>query len=484
MPITSLPSPYGVGTMGKKAGQFIDFLKKAGQTYWQILPICPTGYGDSPYQSFSTYAGNPYMIDLDELEAEGFLHKNEFENIKWYEEEDKVDYAILFENRLRVLKLACSRIDKVLGKEYEQFCLENAFWVNDYALYMTIKGENDGRALQSWSDELRMRDEKALKCFEGANKIEIENWKKIQFLFFRQWKKLKGYAEEKGIKIIGDLPIYVSSDSADAWANPEVFQFDENMIPKAVAGCPPDTFSADGQLWGNPLYDWEYLKKHNYEWWIRRVEYQFKIYDLVRIDHFRGFDEYFSIPYGESSAKNGCWKEGPGIALFDAIKASLGDLPIIAEDLGFVTPTVRKLLEDTGYPGMKILEFSFDERDTGARDLPHSYKRNCVAYTGTHDNETVMGWFETAPKEFLESAIKYLRLTEEEGYNWGMIKCLWASTADTVIVQMQDFLGLGHEGRINTPSTLGQNWVWRCHEGDYNDDLAVEIKDYMRIYER
>ena len=297
-------------------------------------------------------------------------------------------------------------------------------------------------------------------------------------------KKSLKWAIENNIKIIGDLPIYVSYDSADVWAHPEEFQLDENLCPIEVAGCPPDGFSADGQLWGNPLFNWDYMKETGYQWWVNRIAYQSKIYDVIRIDHFRGFDEYYAIPYGDSTAKNGYWKPGPGMDLFTTIENKLGKLPIIAEDLGFLTDSVKQLLSATGFPGMKVLEFAFDSRDTGSGYLPHCYPNNCIVYTGTHDNDTILGWFETAPEEFQNNAIRYLRLTKEEGYHIGMMRCAWASVADTAIMQMQDFLGLGVEGRMNTPSTLGGNWTWRCLPGDYNDELADWLYEETKIYGR
>ncbi|KIR02803.1 4-alpha-glucanotransferase (amylomaltase) [Lachnospiraceae bacterium TWA4] len=481
MPITSLPSPYGVGTLGQAARDFIDFLKKAGQTYWQILPICPTGYGDSPYQSFSSFAGNPYMIDLDDLAKEGLLEPSEYKDIKWSEDDSHVDYGILYQNRYNVLKKAVLRVK---GEVFDSFCNEQNEWLEDYALYMAIKNYFGGQAFNTWPEDYRLRSPEALEKMKEECKEDIHYWKALQFLFFSQWKKLKTYANDAGIQVIGDIPIYVSYDSADVWSNPDQFQLDESLTPKAIAGCPPDGFAADGQLWGNPLFDWEKMKEEDYSWWIRRIAYQVKIYDIIRIDHFRGFDEYFAIPYGDKTAKNGSWMPGPGISLFKAIEEKLGKLPIIAEDLGFLTPTVKQLLADTGFPGMKILQFGFDTRDTGDGYLPHCYPKNCVAYTGTHDNQTVLGWIETAPKEDVEKGIKYLRLTKEEGYHWGMMRTVWGCVADTSIIPMQDILGLGSEARLNAPSTLGNNWTWRCLPGDYNDELAKVLYEEMCLYER
>lgn len=485
MPITSLPSPYGIGTMGEAAREFVRFLHKAGQSYWQILPICPTSYGDSPYQSFSSYAGNPYMIDLDELSEAGLLEKDEYKNIDWSSNPEKADYGLLYNRRFGVLRKAAKTAEEKYQTELTEFRKENHKWLSDYALFMAIKDEQNGVSWLEWPEILRKRDNKALAVEREKLKDEIKFWECVQFLFFTQWKKLKAYANENGIKIIGDIPIYVSSDSADVWANPEQFQLDDNLMPISVAGCPPDGFSADGQLWGNPLFNWKVMKEQDYNWWVDRIAYQTQIYDMLRIDHFRGFDAYYSIPYGDKTARNGEWKEGPGIDLFNVIKEKLGELPIIAEDLGFLTDSVRKLLKDTGFPGMKVLEFAFDSRDTESGYLPHLYPKNCVVYAGTHDNETILGWFDTISEEDAEYAKKYMRLSEAEGYHWGMMRTAWASVADTAIMQMQDILGLGKNARMNTPSTLSdKNWSWRCLPGVYNDTLADVLHQEMKLYGR
>lgn len=485
MPITSLPSPYGIGTMGEAAREFVRFLHKAGQSYWQILPICPTSYGDSPYQSFSSYAGNPYMIDLDELSEAGLLEKDEYKNIDWDSNPEKADYGLLYNRRFGVLRKAAKTAEEKYQTELTEFRKENHKWLSDYALFMAIKDEQNGVSWLEWPEILRKRDNKALAVEREKLKDEIKFWECVQFLFFTQWKKLKAYANENGIKIIGDIPIYVSSDSADVWANPEQFQLDDNLMPISVAGCPPDGFSADGQLWGNPLFNWKVMKEQDYNWWVDRIAYQTQIYDMLRIDHFRGFDAYYSIPYGDKTARNGEWKEGPGIDLFNVIKEKLGELPIIAEDLGFLTDSVRKLLKDTGFPGMKVLEFAFDSRDTESGYLPHLYPKNCVVYAGTHDNETILGWFDTISEEDAEYAKKYMRLSEAEGYHWGMMRTAWASVADTAIMQMQDILGLGKNARMNTPSTLSdKNWSWRCLPGVYNDTLADVLHQEMKLYGR
>lgn len=484
MPITSLPSPYGIGTLGQTARDFIQFLEKSGQTYWQILPICPTGYGDSPYQSSSTFAGNPYMIDLNDLVLEGLLQRADFEDFSWGDEPEKIDYKLQYEQRFVVLKKSVGNVSTNMADSLAAFLQTEAYWLDDYALYMAVKNHFGGIAWSQWPEPVRFRDTNKLAELKTTLAEDILFWKTIQFLFFHQWNKLKAYASQHHIQIIGDLPIYVSEDSADVWAHPEQFQLNEELRPTEISGCPPDGFSEDGQLWGNPLFNWDYMKENEFSWWITRIAHQMKIYDVLRIDHFRGFDSYFAIPYGDKTAKNGVWRKGPGIDFFQTVKEKLGDLPIIAEDLGFLTDSVHQLLKETGFPGMKVLEFAFDTRDTGYGYLPHCYTRNCIVYTGTHDNETINGWFETAPEEDTANAIRYLRLTKEEGYHWGMMRSAWASVSDTAIMQMQDLLGLGHEARINTPSTLSDNWTWRCKPEDISDELAKQLYEEMKIYER
>ncbi len=484
MPIFSLPSPYGIGTMGQAARDFIDFLAQAGQSCWQILPVSQTGYGDSPYQSFSSYAGNPYFIDLDELAADGLLKPEEYQDINWGSDPEKVDYALQYVTRYPVLRKACQRLIQRGDALFEAFCQEHAFWLEDYALYMSIKEQNGSRSWFEWPSEQRLRRPEALKKAEDELKNEVDCWKAIQYLFFKQWDEMKAYANQKGISIIGDLPIYVSGDSADVWANPQYFQLNEEGCPIVVAGCPPDDFSEDGQLWGNPLFDWDRLKQEGYRWWIDRIEFQFRIYDTLRIDHFRGFDAYYAIPYGAKDAKNGHWCPGPGLDFFETVHRALGKRDIIAENLGFLTDSVRDLLRDTGYPGMKILEFAFDSREKGSEYLPHRYETHCVVYPGTHDNDTIEGWMKTAAEKDVEFAKEYLRLNKEEGYNWGMMRGAWASPADLAIMQLQDVLGLGSEARINIPSTLGENWKWRVLPGACTPALAKKLYRDMEVYQR
>ena len=485
MHLSSLPSPYGIGSMGKPARDFIDFLSEAGQTFWQLLPVCPTSYGDSPYQSFSTYAGNPYFLDLEDLEKDGLLKSAEYENVDWESAPDDVNYGVLYEKRYPILRLAAERFCRRPDAEYETFCRENAYWLEDYALFMALKDEHGGKSWQEWEPDLRNCDPIALKAARLEQKAEITFWKVIQYLFFRQWKELRRYANEKGIRIIGDLPIYVSLDSVDVWAHPELFDLDEAKVPVEVSGCPPDGFSADGQLWGNPVFDWEYMAKDDYAWWTARIDYLCKVYDVLRIDHFRGFDSYYAIPYGEETARNGCWRQGPGIDLFRAVERKIGRQHIIAEDLGYMTDSVKKLLEDSGFPGMKVMEFGFDSRDaSGCEYQPHNYGVHCVAYTGTHDNDTILGWLDSVSPEDAAYAKEYLRLTEEEGYHWGMMRVLWSSVAQLTIVQAQDLLGLGSESRMNTPSTVGKNWRWRALPGSFTGELAAKLRHEMKLYGR
>lgn len=486
MHISSLPSPHGIGAMGKAARDFVDFLKAGGQSCWQLLPICPTGYGDSPYQSFSTFAGNPYFIDLDELEADGLLSRSEYESIDWESAPDTVNYGALYRKRFPVLRLAVRRLLDNPLEEYGDFCRENGAWLNDYALFMALKDANGGRPFREWPEPLLRRDEGALRQAEADNAGDTAFWRGVQFLFFRQWRALKTYANDSGISLIGDCPIYVSPDSADLWAKPSLFRLDESLAPTEVAGCPPDGFSADGQLWGNPLYDWERMAKDDYSWWVDRIGYLCGVYDTLRIDHFRGFDSYYAIPFGSVDAKHGVWRKGPGLELFRAAERRLGRQDIIAEDLGFLTDSVRKLLADSGYPGMKVLEFAFDHRDSSGGNvyLPHLWQKRSVAYIGTHDNNTALGWLGEVDPNDRAYAERYFNLTEDEGLNWGMMRGLWASVAELTVVQAQDLLGLGGEGRMNTPSTTGGNWCWRALPDAFDEALAARLRLCMQTFGR
>lgn len=484
MPIFSLPSPYGIGTLGAQARAFVDFLAAGGQSCWQLLPVGPTSYGDSPYQSFSSFAGNPYFIDLEELAADGLLSPSEYQSVDWGDDPAAVDYGRLYTYRFPVLHRACGRLLERAPSEFGDFCARQADWLDDYALFMALKAQYGGASWFDWPQPLRLRAPDALAESRARLSDEVAFWKAVQYLFFRQWGALKQYANARGVSIIGDLPIYVSGDSADVWSNPEQFQLDENGLPTEVAGCPPDGFAADGQLWGNPLFDWERMKRDGYRWWLRRIAFQFTIYDTLRIDHFRGFDSYYAIPYGDATAQNGRWRPGPGIAFFNAVKRAIGPKDVIAEDLGFLTPSVHKLVEETGYLGMKVLELGFDSRDGAGEYLPHRCGPHCVMYTGTHDNDTIQGWLAGAPRADAAYAKAYLRLSAREGYHWGMMRAAWASAAELAVMQFQDLLGLGSEARINTPSTLGGNWRWRARPGAFNARLARRLRREMQIYQR
>lgn len=485
LPVSSLPSKYGIGCFSKEAYKWIDQLKEAGQSYWQILPLAPTSYGDSPYQSFSSFAGNPYFIDLEQLIEEGVLTKKECSKVDFGDTPSFIDYGKLYENRFALLRLAYERSNIAENAEYQAFVQENASWLDDYALFMAVKKRFNGESWDKWAEDIKKRWEFAMNYYREQCYFDIEFYKYLQFKFRQQWDKLKAYANENGIEIIGDIPIYVAFDSSDAWASPELFQFDEDSTPKAVAGCPPDAFSATGQLWGNPLYRWDYHKETGYAWWCKRLDHCFKMYDVVRIDHFRGFDEYYSIPYGAETAIDGHWEKGPGVELFRTVDAKLGEKQIIAEDLGFMTPTVEKLLKDSGYPGMKVLEFAFDPREK-TNYLPHSYDRNCVVYTGTHDNETLVQWYKGLDKEskaFAEEYMNNKHIPTEEKY-WDFVRLAMMSCANTCITPVQDFLGLDEEARINHPSTLGKNWKWRIDSKMLNKAMIKKIYKLTKISER
>ena len=482
MPVFSLPSRYGIGSFSKSAYQFVDMLKKAGQKYWQILPLCPTSYGDSPYQSFSTYAGNPYFIDLDQLIEEKLLTRKECQACDFGDDPQDIDYGKLYENRFKLLHKAYERANVGEDQEFEAYRRENAWWLDDYALFMAVKDRFDGVAWNEWAEDIRLRWSNAMDYYRRELYYEIEFYSYLQFVFMKQWKKLKNYANINGIEIIGDIPIYVAFDSADAWANPELFQFDAENLPTAVAGCPPDGFSADGQLWGNPLYRWDYHRETGFDWWIRRIAYCSELYDVVRIDHFRGFDEYYSIPYGDTTARNGHWEKGPGIALFEAAKNRLGELNIIAEDLGYITDSVKKLVADSGFPGMKVLEFAFDSREKSDY-LPYTYEKNSVVYTGTHDNETIAGWYAGLDKSDLKMCTDYMNIDRIPGkeYHWDFIRLAMLSVSDLCVIPIQDYLGLDNRARINHPSTLGTNWRWRLAKGQLSASLLKEIREMTRI---
>ncbi len=490
LPIFSLSSEYGIGTFSKEAYDFVDFLEKAGQSYWQLLPLGPTSYGDSPYQSFSTFAGNPYFIDITSLIDDGLLTRKDADKYDFGGSEEYIDYEKMYRSRFLLLKTAYDNFNKKaktyadMAKKFETFKKSrDNFWLADYALFMALKNESGGRSWNTWEEGVRLRKPAAINAAKEKFKEEIDFYSFLQFLFAQQWSKLKAYANKKGIDIIGDIPIYVAFDSADTWANPELFQLDKNNDPIDVAGCPPDAFSATGQLWGNPLYKWDYHEKTGYKWWMQRIKHCYKIYDVVRIDHFRGFDEYYAIPYGNPTAEKGKWKKGPGYKLFDTMKKELGEKRVIAEDLGFLTESVIKLVKKTGYPGMKILQFAFDSREESDY-LPHNYTKNCIVYTGTHDNDTTRNWFNCLPKADKKYCKEYLGIKKASDAVWAVIRSAFSSVSDTVIIPMQDYLELPGYARINTPSTLGGNWVWRLKKDALTEELADKMKDYARIYRR
>ncbi len=486
--ITSLPSKYGIGCFSKSAYDFVDWLKGAGQTYWQILPLGPTSYGDSPYQSFSTFAGNPYFISLEALVEEGVLTEAECEAADFGDKPGSVDYEKMYQARYPLLRKAYERSKISENQDYQRFVADNGWWLGDYALFMAVKDRFDGAPWTEWAEDIRLRWPNALDYYRRELYFDVEFQQYLQYTFYMQWMKLKNYANGRGIRLIGDIPIYVAMDSADTWAHPELFQLDENNVPLAVAGCPPDGFSAIGQLWGNPLYRWDYHRDTGYEWWISRLEYCFRLYDVVRIDHFRGFDEYYSIPYEATTAVDGHWEKGPGMALFARVEEALGRREVIAEDLGYVTDSVRELVRSSGFPGMKVLEFAFDSRDSGCANdyLPHNYGENCVAYTGTHDNETIRGWFDSISTEEQEMAREYLcdSRTPKKELNWAFISLIMRSSARICIIPMQDYLGYGNECRMNKPSTVGINWKWRLTGEELTEELKKKLYDMARRYGR
>lgn len=482
MHITSLPGRFGVGTMGKQAFAFIDFLHAARQSCWQVLPLSPTGYGDSPYQSCSTYAGNHYLIDLDTLCTQGLLTQAELEAVSWGSRPEKVSFGALYNGRLPLLRTAYSRFPG--GEDFDAFCTENSSWLADFSLYMALKDEYRGKPWYEWEASLKFREPDAVWDARQRLRDEIRFYSFVQFLFFTQWNALRAYAHENGVRIIGDVPIYVPYDSVDVWSSPELFQLDEALDPVAVIGCPPDAFTADGQLWGNPLYDWDAMARSGYAWWLRRLEAAGRLYDVVRMDHFRGLESYWSVPFGDRTARGGKWVKGPGMDFIRAVKKGLPALSMIAEDLGYLTQEVLDLRDASGYPGMKVLQFAFDSREPSDY-LPHTYMRNTVCYTGTHDNMTTRQYLETAPAGAAAYAAQYMHLTEDEGLVWGVIRTAMASVSELCIVPMQDYLDLGGEARMNFPGTASDcNWTWRMQDGLLTGALAARIAALTTLYGR
>ena len=481
MPVFSLPGPFGIGTLGKEAFAFVDFLAEAKQTYWQILPIGPTGYGDSPYQSFSAFAGNPYFIDYRLLADTGLLTADEAPAARPV---GPIDYGALYNERPVILKKAADRLLAAPSPAYEAFCEAQSFWLEDYALFMAVKAEQGQAGLADWPDDLRCRKPEAIAAAKQRLAGAVDYYKAVQFFFYTQWNALKAYANGKGVRLVGDIPIYVSPDSSDLWTHPELFQTDGEMHLTQVAGCPPDAFAADGQLWGNPLYDWPTHKATGFAWWKRRMQHATSIYDVVRIDHFRGIESYWSIPAVNKTARKGHWVKGPGMKLVGAIQKEYPDIAFIAEDLGFLTPEVLQLVEDSGWPGMKVLEFAFDPREP-SNYLPHKYGENCICYTGTHDNETLRQWCAGISPESDAYARDYLGISKADDLAKAIIEAGAGSKARLFVAQMQDYLGLGGEARMNEPGTLKpENWRWRMLPGQASEELAREIYRLTRDTKR
>ena len=483
--ISSLPSNYGIGSLGRSAYEFVDMLAESGQKYWQILPVGPTLYGDSPYQSPSAFAGNPYFIDLDLLIDDGILSRDECNSLFWGGDAERVDYGALYEGRCVIFDLIANRFDRG-DDSFAAFCDNNFRWLDDYAVFAALKEENGGGSWNTLSVELKRRDEGVLNgAIERLSSV-IHKHKILQYLFFKQWRALRSYASERDVRIIGDMPIYVAYDSADVWSHSDLFKLDESLTPTVVAGCPPDGFSPLGQRWGNPIYDWQNNREKLFSWWASRISHSLRIYDVIRIDHFRGFSAYYEIPEGEETAVNGYWLRGPGIELFRYIKDEIGELPIIAEDLGFIDDEVKRMLIESGFPGMRVLQFAFDSMEDNDY-LPHNYSRNCVIYTGTHDNDTLIGWIRSASDSSLWRVKKYLGLPENADYGSiaeAIIRSALSSVGDTAIIPIQDILGLGSEARMNTPSSTEGNWRFRL-PADYRDRIdRNKLREYTSLYGR
>lgn len=482
LPISSLPSPYGIGTFGKEAYHFVNQLWEARQSYWQVLPIGPTSYGDSPYQSFSTFAGNPYYIDLDMLVEEGLLETEDLTSVDWGALSYDVDYQKMYENRYRVLKKAFHRCGLSEKKKIAEFVEENADWIGDYALFMACKDYFDGRSWLEWEAGIRTRSPISMAYYSDFLSEKIQFWQFVQYKFNEQWRRLKRYANDKNIKIIGDIPIYVALDSADVWSNTQQYQLDEKLTPVDVAGCPPDAFSDFGQKWGNPLYRWDVMEQDGFSWWKKRIKDAAARYDIIRIDHFIGIVRYYAIPEAGLPV-DGEFRKGPGLSLINALNEVLGDSKIIAEDLGILVPEVRKALKESGYPGMKVLEFAFDGNAENEY-LPHCYEKNCVVYSGTHDNETLQGYFESLSKKQYEFLCSYAGVERKEDLTKAVIKLAYRSVADTAIIQMQDILEKDNHARMNLPATVGKNWKWRMKQGEFGAEEIAWLKELSKTFGR
>ena len=484
MPISSLPSDYGIGTIGKAAYEFIDFLKASGQKYWQMLPIGPTGYGDSPYASFSTFAGNPYFIDLDMLIEEGLLEKTDLAGIDWGDDPEHVDYGKIYENRFKVLRLAYERGYKGLEEKIQDFRSANV-WVENYGLYMSVKKKFGNKSWLDWTDEsIRRRDPQAVRKYRMELEEDVNFYIFMQYIFYKQWDALRAYAKKQGIGFIGDVPIYVAMDSSDIWSEPQFFQLDDQYVPTAVSGVPPDIFTADGQLWGNPLYNWDKMQADGFGWWIRRIEGAQKLYDVIRIDHFRGFESYWAVPYGDKTARGGKWRKGPGMKLVGVLTSWINDLIYIAEDLGVITPAVRELLDDSGLPGMRVLQFAFDPEGDSSY-MPHNIEKNSVCYVGTHDNDTLLGWYEkTAGRKEVAFAGQYLNIGPKADVTRAFLRAGMGSTSILFVAAMQDLLKLDGDARMNFPGKASGNWTWRMKKGAATEELAAELLEMTKLYRR
>lgn len=483
MHISSLPSKYGIGDFGEEAYKFVDFLVESGQKYWQILPLGVTGYGDSPYQCFSAFAGNPYFIDLNEFIERGYLSKATIKQYRLFRNPKTIAYDLLYKNKMELLRIAYENSKIDLEEELDNFMDKHKIWLREFALFMSLKDFNGGVSWIEWRDDFKDANSKNILEFEKENKDNIYFWVFTQYYFLNQWIKLKKYANKNDIKIIGDLPIYVSLDSSDVWANTGLFNLDDSFKPITVSGVPPDYYSEDGQLWGNPIYKWEAMEENGYTWWIKRIEHSFKLYDSLRIDHFIGFVSYWEVKYGSKNAVLGKWTKGPGIKIFNKIREELGDLEIIAEDLGVVTDEVRELISLTGFAGMKVLQFSFNPEED-SEFLIHNHHENSVVYTSTHDSSTVVGWAKEQNRETIKFAREYLNMCRGEKFNWAFIRGAWSSNSYLAIAQIQDFLGLDDSARINIPSTLGGNWTWRLDGSKLDYKLRKKINRITKLYRR